>query len=112
MRDAGVVYKAIQPAAVAAKLVKNFLHLAVIRYVALDSIRLTAGGADLLDRVVGGLNVNLENIDKRTLLGQGEGDRFANARSRAGHDSRLFWKAEHARQSQRDRPAWQVPTHP
>jgi hypothetical protein len=36
---------------------------------------------------------------------------LANSRSRAGHDSGLSRKAEHARQCQRDRPAWQVSTH-
>ena len=72
-----------------AKIVKHFLHLAVIRYVALDSIRLATGGADLFDRVVCAFDVNLEYIDKRTLFGQGECDRLANSRSRAGYNSGL-----------------------
>ena len=52
--------------------------------------------------------VDIKHIDKRTLLGQGDGDRLANPRSRAGHDGSLSHKAEHARQCQRDRRAWQV----
>jgi hypothetical protein len=58
---------------------------------------LATGGANLPERLPCGVIVNLEHINKRTLLGQGESDRLANARSRAGHDGSLSRKAEHAR---------------
>ena len=108
MRDAGVVDEAIEPVVVSAKLVEYFLHLNVIRNIALDAFRLATGGADLFDCLLGRMVVDIKHIDERALPGQGDGYRLADPRSRTGHDGSLSHEAEHAHQCQRDRRAWQV----